>query len=77
MLLDLMDAHGVEKTVLVQYIGYRWDNTYVSHVLRTYPDRFAGVCRVNPEDPAAPDHPGPLGGRARVPGRAAQPVRGT
>ena len=58
MLLDLMDAHGVEKTVLVQYIGYRWDNTYVSHVLRTYPDRFAGVCRVNPEDPAAPDHLG-------------------
>ena len=58
MLLDLMDAHGVEKTVLVQYIGYRWDNTYVSHILRRYPDRFAGVCRVNPEDPAAPDHLG-------------------
>ena len=56
MLLDLMDRHGVDKTVLVQYIGYLWDNTYVSHVLRKYPDRFAGVCRVNPEDPAAPDH---------------------
>ncbi len=56
MLLDLKDRHGVEKTVLVQYIGYRWDNSYVSHVLRKYPDRFAGVCRVNPEDPDAPDH---------------------
>ncbi len=56
MLLGLMDRHGVDKTVLVQYIGYLWDNTYVSHVLRKYPDRFAGVCRVNPEDPAAPDH---------------------
>ena len=56
MLLDLMDRHGVEKTVLVQYIGFRWDNAYVSHVLRKYPDKFAGVCRVNPEDPAAPDH---------------------
>ena len=51
-----MDQHGVEKTVLVQVIHYRWDNRYVAHVLRTYPDRFAGVCRVNPEDPAAPDH---------------------
>ena len=55
-LLSLMDQHGVEKTVLVQVIHYRWDNRYVAHILRTYPDRFAGVCRVNPEDPAAPDH---------------------
>ncbi len=56
MLLELMQASGVEKTVLVQVIHYRWDNTYVAHVLRTYPGKFMGVCRVNPEDPAAPDH---------------------
>jgi predicted TIM-barrel fold metal-dependent hydrolase len=56
MLIPLMDAAGVEKTVLVQVIHYRWDNAYVAHVLRQYPDRFMAVGRVNPEDPAAPDH---------------------
>ena len=56
MLLELMAANGVEKTVLVQSIHYRWDNTYTAHAMRTYPDKFMGVCRVNPEDPDAPDH---------------------
>lgn len=56
MLLDLMAANGVARTVLVQVIHYRWDNRYTAHVLREYPDKFMGVCRVNPEDQAAPDH---------------------
>ncbi|MBN1400941.1 MAG: amidohydrolase [Anaerolineae bacterium] len=56
MLLELMAANGVEKTVLVQVIGYRWDNRYTAKALRDYPDKFMGVCRVNPEDPAAPEH---------------------
>lgn len=55
-LIELMDAHGVEKTVLVQVIFYRWDNRYIAHVARQHPDRFMAVGRVNPEDPAAPDH---------------------
>ncbi|MBM3187232.1 MAG: amidohydrolase [Chloroflexi bacterium] len=56
MLLALMAAHGVERTVLVQVIYYRWDNRYTAKALRDYPDKFIGVCRVNPEDPNAPDH---------------------
>jgi L-fuconolactonase len=56
MLLELMAASGVEKTVLVQVIHYRWDNRYTAEALKRYPDKFMGVCRVNPEDPAAPDH---------------------
>jgi predicted TIM-barrel fold metal-dependent hydrolase len=56
MLLELMQANGVEKTVLVQVIHYRWDNTYTAYALRMYPDKFMGVCRVNPNDQAAPDH---------------------
>ena len=56
MWLPLMAANGVEKTVLVQVIYYRWDNRYAAHVLKSYPDKFMAVCRVNPEDPAAPDH---------------------
>lgn len=55
-LIELMQANGVEKTVLVQVIHYRWDNTYTAQALRSYPDKFMGVCRVNPEDPEAPDH---------------------
>ena len=56
MLLELMAANGVEKTVLVQVIHYRWDNSYVAHCLAEYPDKFMGVGRVDPEDPAAADH---------------------
>ena len=56
MLLKLMEANGVEKTVLVQVIHYRWDNRYTAYALKKYPGKFMGVCRVNPEDPAAPNH---------------------
>ncbi len=56
MLLDLMAANGVARTVIVQVIHYRWDNRYLADVLRQYPDKFQGICRVNPEDPAAPEH---------------------
>ncbi len=56
MLLDLMRQHGVAKTVIIQVIHYRWDNSFLADVLTRYPQYFKGVARVNPEDPAAPDH---------------------
>jgi predicted TIM-barrel fold metal-dependent hydrolase len=56
MLLDLMRANGVARTVIIQVIYYRWDNRYVADVLKQYPEQFRGVARVNPEDPGAPDH---------------------
>jgi len=55
MLLDLMKANGVSRTVIIQVIHYKWDNSYLADVLKRYPGTFKGVCRVNPEDPAAPD----------------------
>ena len=55
LLLDLMAENGVDRTVLVQVIHYRWDNSYAADALEGYPDRFMAVCRVNPEDPEAPD----------------------
>jgi L-fuconolactonase len=55
-LIELMKANGVALTVLIQHICYRWDNSYLADVLKRYPDKFKGVCRVNPEDPAAPEH---------------------
>ncbi len=55
MLLELMRANGVEKTVIIQVIYYRWDNSYLADVLKQYPQYFQGVARVNPESPSAPD----------------------
>lgn len=55
MLLELMRANGVARTVLIQVIHYRWDNRYVADMLRQYPQYFRGVARVNPESPSAPD----------------------
>ena len=54
-LLDLMGANNVARTVLIQVIHYRWDNSYLAGVLRRYPGKFHGVCRVDPESPTAPD----------------------
>jgi L-fuconolactonase len=54
-LLELMRSNGVARTVIIQVIHYRWDNRYLLSVLKRYPGMFQGVCRVNPEDPAAPD----------------------
>ena len=56
MLLKLMHASGVQRTVIIQVIFYKWDNRYAADVLKRYPQYFRGVARVNPEDPAAPDH---------------------
>jgi L-fuconolactonase len=56
ILLELMLANHVSRTVLIQVIHYRWDNSYLASVLRRYPKIFHGVCRVDPLDPLAPDH---------------------
>lgn len=56
MLLELMKANGIERTVIIQVIHYRWDNSFLADTLKRYRKTFHGVARVNPEDPAAPDH---------------------
>ena len=56
MLLALMKANGVSKTVLIQVIHYKYDNRYVADVLKQYRGTFQAVCRVDPLDAAAPDH---------------------
>ena len=45
MLLELMRANGVSRTVIIQVIHYRWDNSYLADVLKRYPQQFKGVCR--------------------------------
>lgn len=54
-LLALMNAEGVQKSVVVQVSHYGWDHRYLLAALARHPDRLIGVARVNPQDPAAPD----------------------
>ena len=56
MLLDLMKANGVARTVIIQVIHYRYDNSYLADVLKKYPKEFRGVARVDPLDPGNVDH---------------------
>ena len=53
MLLELMKANGVAKTVIIQVIHYQYDNSYLADVLKRYPDTFHGVARVDPLDPGS------------------------
>jgi predicted TIM-barrel fold metal-dependent hydrolase len=54
-LLELMKANGVEKTVLVHVIHYRWDCRYAGDTLKGHRDRFMGVCRIDPTADSAAD----------------------
>jgi predicted TIM-barrel fold metal-dependent hydrolase len=55
-LLGLMKDHHVEKTVIIQVIHYKYDNSYLAGVLKQYPQYFQGVARVDPTDPGNADH---------------------
>jgi predicted TIM-barrel fold metal-dependent hydrolase len=54
-LLDLMKANGVEKTVIVHVIHYRWDCRYAGDTIKAHRDKFMGVCRVDPAADSAAD----------------------
>ncbi len=54
MLLAQMELNGVAKTVLVQSTA-TLDNSYVLECRQRFPGRLAVVCRVDVDDPAAPD----------------------
>lgn len=54
-LLEMMDGAGISRTMLVQAYGaYAYDNRYTADCAARYPDRFAGVCILDPLDPEAP-----------------------
>jgi predicted TIM-barrel fold metal-dependent hydrolase len=48
-LLGLMAEHGVEKTVIVHVIYYRWDCRYAADAVKAHRDKFMGVCRIDPQ----------------------------
>jgi predicted TIM-barrel fold metal-dependent hydrolase len=55
-LLELMKSNGVARTVIIQVIHYKYDNSYLASVLKRFPGIFQGVARVDPLDRAAGDH---------------------
>jgi L-fuconolactonase len=55
-LLSLNAQAGIDKTVLVQaYSAYKYDNSYVADCAAKYPDRFTGVCILDPTESDTPD----------------------
>jgi len=53
-LLECLDEAGVAGALIVQPIVYGFDHKYVTECLRKWPDRFVGMCLINPKDPNAP-----------------------
>ncbi len=50
-LLAEMDAHGVDRAVLVQTSWSTWDNGYIADSVERFPDRFIGHGLIDPQDP--------------------------
>lgn len=56
-LLAEMDAHQIDKAVLVQHPGVQIEHhAYLRHCLGTYPDRFLGIGLISPDLPYVEDH---------------------
>jgi L-fuconolactonase len=51
---EYMEEAGVAKAVFVQPWFYHWDNSYIASCLQRFPDRFRGVCVIDPRGPDAP-----------------------
>jgi predicted TIM-barrel fold metal-dependent hydrolase len=47
-MLKIMDAHGVEKAVLVQGNNSGYQNEYSYEMMKKYPDRFTAACTFDP-----------------------------
>ncbi len=54
LFMDYMDEAGVARAVFVQPWFYHWDNRYMVSCLRRFPDRFRGVCVIDPRGREAP-----------------------
>ncbi len=68
-LLDLMDEADVAGSLIVQPIVHGFDHSYVDDTLEQWPDRFVGMCLV---DPQASD---PVGMLEELVGRGYRGVR--
>ncbi|MBM3933510.1 MAG: amidohydrolase [SAR202 cluster bacterium] len=54
-LLETMAKHNVDHAVLVQFIAYWYDNSYIIDTMKQYPGKFAAIGLINWFEPGAPD----------------------
>ena len=54
-LMELLEEAGVSGAVIVQPIYHGFDHSYVTDVLRRYPDQFVGMALANPVAPDSVD----------------------
>ncbi len=52
---DAMTRANVSRAVIVQHLG-EFDNSYIQSIVADRPERFAGVCLVDWDDPDASSH---------------------
>src|SRR6185312_8441307 len=50
-----MKQFGLRYAVLINPRYYGWDNSYISHSLHRYPNKFVAHGLINPEDPKLAD----------------------
>ncbi len=55
LLIEDMDANGVDAAVLVQTSWSTWDNTYVAEAAARYPRRLRSIGLIDPLDPGSVD----------------------
>lgn len=53
LLIEDMDANGVDAAVLVQTSWSTWDNTYVAEAAARYPRRLRSIGLIDPLDPGS------------------------
>ena len=52
-LIRYMDLNQIDRTVLIQCMYHGYDNSYLCHCLRRFPDRLHGVALLDPNRPDA------------------------
>ncbi|MDE0219174.1 MAG: amidohydrolase family protein [Spirochaetaceae bacterium] len=55
LLIEDMDANGVDAAVLVQTSWSTWDNTYVAEAASKHPGRLRSIGLIDPLDPGSAD----------------------
>ena len=53
LLMEDLDANGVDGAILVQTSWSTWDNTYVAIATTKYPERLRSIGLIDPLDPAS------------------------
>jgi len=54
-LIEFMNRNSIDRTVLIQCFYHGYDNSYMCHCLKRFPDRLHAVALLDPLEPDAPE----------------------